>query len=142
VVKVAEELIEAVHRGQELVQIAQMIFSKLTSGITERLQQLGNGRILRLKPDGRGRNTNLGEPGPIAALASDERGTTRSAGLFAVAIGETHSFLCDPVNIWRLIAHHSAAVARQVPNADVVAPDHQNIRFFFCLLCHLLSPFA
>ena len=46
VIKVAEELVEAVHRGQEFVAVAEMVLAELPGRIALRLQQLGNGRIL------------------------------------------------------------------------------------------------
>ena len=48
VVQVAEKLIEAVHRWQELILVAQMVLAKLSGGIAERLQKFGDGRIFRL----------------------------------------------------------------------------------------------
>ena len=41
VVQVAKEFVEAVHRGQELVQIAEMVFAELAGGITLRFECRG-----------------------------------------------------------------------------------------------------
>ena len=49
VVKVAVELVEAVHGGQEFVAIAQMVLAELAGGIALRLQQLGDRRIFLLQ---------------------------------------------------------------------------------------------
>ena len=46
VVEVAEELIEAVHRGQVLVEVAQVVLAELTGGVALVLQQFGDGRDL------------------------------------------------------------------------------------------------
>ena len=46
VIKVAEELVEAVHGRQEFVAVAEMVFAELPGRITLRLQQLGYGRVL------------------------------------------------------------------------------------------------
>ena len=46
VIEVAEELVEAVHGGQEFVAVAKMVLAELPGRIALRLQQLGNGRIL------------------------------------------------------------------------------------------------
>ena len=46
VVQVAEELVEAVHGRQVLVQVAEVVLAELAGGVTERLEQLGDGRIL------------------------------------------------------------------------------------------------
>src|SRR5215471_7768508 len=48
VVEVAEELVEPVHSGQVLVEIAQMILPELSGCIPERFEELGNGRIFSL----------------------------------------------------------------------------------------------
>ena len=45
VIEVAEELVEAVHGGQEFVAIAEMVLAELPGRIALRLQQLGYGRI-------------------------------------------------------------------------------------------------
>ena len=42
VVEVAEELVEAVHRRQELVAVAEMVLAELAGGVALRLQQLGD----------------------------------------------------------------------------------------------------
>ena len=48
VIQVAEELVEAVHRGQMLVTVAQVVLAELAGGITLRLQCGRDGRILGL----------------------------------------------------------------------------------------------
>src|SRR5262249_35933394 len=45
VIEVAEELIEAVDRGQIFVQIAEVVLSVLSRRVAERLQRLGNSDI-------------------------------------------------------------------------------------------------
>jgi hypothetical protein len=52
--------------------------------------------------------------------ARDERGAARRAALLAVGIGEQHPFCGDAVDVGRSVPHHAAAVAREIPNADVV----------------------
>ena len=47
VIEVAEELVEAVHRRQVLVAVAEMVLPELSGGVAERLQQFRNVRILR-----------------------------------------------------------------------------------------------
>src|SRR5262249_14829446 len=46
VIKIAEELVETVHCRQEFVAVAEMILAELAGGITLRLEQFGDGRIL------------------------------------------------------------------------------------------------
>ena len=45
VVEIAEELVEAVHRRQVLVPVAEVVFAELASGISERLKQVGDAGI-------------------------------------------------------------------------------------------------
>jgi hypothetical protein len=51
------------------------------------------------------------------------------AALLAVGIGEKHSLVGNPVDVGREVAHQSAAVATQVGDADIVAPDDEDVRF-------------
>ena len=46
VIEVAEEFIEPVVGGQELVLVAEMVFPELPGHVAKRLEQLGDGRIL------------------------------------------------------------------------------------------------
>ena len=49
VVEVAEELVEPVHGGQELVAVAEVVLAELAGRVAERLEQIGDGRILLLQ---------------------------------------------------------------------------------------------
>ena len=84
VIQVAEELVEAVGGRQELVQVSEVVLAELAGGVAERLQQLGNGRVLGLEADRCGRHADLGEAGAEDALPGDERGAARRAALLAV----------------------------------------------------------
>ena len=46
VIKIAEELVEAVNRGQKLVAVAKMVLTELPGRVTQRLEQFGKRRIL------------------------------------------------------------------------------------------------
>ena len=60
VVEVAEELVEAVRRRQVLVAVAEVVLAELAGGVAERLQQLGDRRIVVVQPVlGPGRPTLL-----------------------------------------------------------------------------------
>ena len=87
-IEVAEELVEAVHGRQKLVAVAEMVLAELAGRVAERLQQLGDRRILRLKPDGRARQADLGQAGAERRLAGDEGGAPGGAALLAVPVGE------------------------------------------------------
>ena len=61
-------------------------------------------------------------------LAGDESRASGGAALLAVPVGEERAFLGDAVDVGRLVAHHALVVGADVPVADVVAPDDQDVR--------------
>jgi len=128
VVEVAEELVEAVQRGQELVAVAQVVLAELPGGVAERLEQLRDRRILRPQADRRRGDADLAQAGPEHALAGDERRPAGGAALLAVGVGEPHALVGDTVDVGRAVAHQPVAVAAQVRDADVIAPDHEDVR--------------
>ena len=137
VVQVAEELVEPVRGRQVLVQVAEVVLAELAGRVPQWLEQLGDGRILLLQADVHAGHPDLAHAGAVHALPGDERRPARRAALLAVGIGEKHSLVGDPVDVGREVAHHSAAVATQVRDADVVAPDDEDVRF---LVRHGSSP--
>ena len=88
VVKVAEEFVEAVVRGEELVLVPQVILPELAGGVAHGLEQLGDGRVFRRHTDIRPRHPHLGEARANGVLAGDERGPTGGAALLCVVVGE------------------------------------------------------
>src|SRR5262249_33459551 len=85
------------------------------------------------------RHADLAQPGAEDALAGDEGGAPRRAALLAVRVREPHPFVGDPVDVGRSVAHQPVAVAAEVGDPDVVAPDHENVRL---LGRHARSPFV
>src|SRR6185369_16177287 len=49
--------------------------------------------------------------------------------LLAVVVGERDALVGNAVDVGRLIAHHPAAEIAQVPGADVIPPEDQDVRF-------------
>src|SRR5260370_6772372 len=49
VVKVAEELVEAVNRRDKLIAVAEVVFAELAGNVTESLEQLPEGHLLLLQ---------------------------------------------------------------------------------------------
>jgi hypothetical protein len=127
VVEIAEELVEAVVGGQHVVQVAQVVLAKLACGVTLLLQQRGDGDDFVRHADRRCRDADLGQSGPKHALSGDERRASGGAGLLAVAVGEEHPLLGDAVDVRCLVTHQPVRVATQVRDADVVAPDDENV---------------
>ena len=130
VIEVAEELVEAVLGRQVLVLVAEVVLAELAGGVALLLEQVGDGR-------GPVRNTVVGarhadgqQAGAERMLAENERCTSGGAALLRVGVGEQRAFFGDAVDVGSLIAHDAVVVGADVVNADVVAPDHQDIRFF------------
>jgi hypothetical protein len=48
--------------------------------------------------------------------------------LLSVIVGKDRAFIGDAVDIGRAVAHHAAVVGADVPIADVVGHDHENVR--------------
>ena len=100
VVEVAEELVEAVHRRQELVLVAEVVLAELAGGVAERLEQLGDGRVFRLQADVGAGHADLGQAGADRVLAGDERGAAGGAALLGVVVGEGDAFVGRRGRCW------------------------------------------
>ena len=129
VIEIAEELVEPVHGRQIFVAIAEVVLAELTGGVAERLQHFGDGRVFRVQPDRRAGHADLGQAGADRVLTGDEARAAGGAALLAIPVGEGRPFLRDAVDVGRLIAHHAFAVMADVPIADVVSPDDEDVRF-------------
>src|SRR5882672_2864362 len=81
----------------------------------------------------------LGEAGAIDALTGDEGRPAGRAGLLAIAVGEQHALLGEPIDVRGAVAHQPVRVAAQIRLADVVAPDDEDVGFFRLCHCSLLS---
>jgi hypothetical protein len=105
-----------------------VVLAELARRIPKRLEQLGDRRILCSQPDIGARHPDLAQPRSVHALAGDERRPPHRAALLAVGIGEAHPLIGEPVDVRRPVAHQPVAVATQVRDPDVIAPDHQDVR--------------
>ena len=126
-VKVAEELIEALVGGQVFVAVSEMVLAELAGAVAEGLEQAGDGGIFRAVAQLGARQPHLGEPGAEHALAGDEGGTTGGAALLGVVVDELGAFLGDAVDVGGLVPHQPVAVAAQIALADVIAPEDQDV---------------
>src|SRR5262249_45311580 len=139
-VEVAEELVEAVDGGQELVAVAEVILAELAGGVALRLEQIGERRVLLGQSFLGAGQPDLEQARAEAALPRDEGGASRRAGLLGIEVGEHRAFLGDAVDVGRPIAHHASVVGADVPVADVVAEDDEDVRFSGCLRLRRLYP--
>ena len=122
VVEVAEELVEAVHRRQVLVLVAEVVFAELASGITERLKKIGDAGIFGPHAQRGTRDPDLAQAGAKYALPRDECRSACRAALLAVVVRKDHALVGDPIDVGRSVSHHPFREATQVRLADIVAP--------------------
>ena len=132
VIEVAEELIKPVLGGQKFIAIPKMVLSELSGGIALLLQQGCKCDVLRPDTEVSAGHPHLGQAGADRRLARDKRGAPRGTTLLPVVIGEFGTFSSDAINIRCLITHHAHVVGRQIPEADIVTPDHENVRAIHC----------
>jgi hypothetical protein len=129
VIKVAEEFVEAVIGGQEIVAVAKMVFAKLTGGISQRLRNLGDRSIdLSRSIRDRLRQTHPRQPGTKGTLAGDKSGAAGGAALLAVIVGRQRAFLGKPIDVRRALAHDARVIRADIRPADSVGHDDENIR--------------
>ena len=76
-VEIAEELVEAVHRRQRLVAIADMVLAELSGSVAEILEQTADRGIELAHAHRRAGKADLGQAAADAVLAGEER---RAAG--------------------------------------------------------------
>ena len=95
--------------------------------VAQRFEQLGDRGVLVLNALLRAGHADLEQPGAEGSLAEDERGPPRRAGLLAIVVREDGTFLREAINVRRSPAHHAAMVRADVPDADVIAKNDQNV---------------
>jgi hypothetical protein len=72
-----------------------VVLTELAGGVTLRLQQLGERRVLLGQSLLGGRQADLEQARAEATLAGDERSTSGGAGLLGVEVGEDRTLLGD-----------------------------------------------
>ena len=68
-------------------------------------------------------------------LAGDEVRATRRATGLGVVVGEQHAFLGDRVEVRRPAGHQAPMIGADVPHADVVTHDDEDVRRLGGVLC-------
>jgi hypothetical protein len=59
----------------------------------------------------------------------DERSTTGGTTLLAVPVGEERTLVGNAVDVGRFVTHHALVISADVPVADVIAPENQDVGF-------------
>src|SRR5262245_52208945 len=121
-------IVEPVHRRQVLVAVTEMVLAELPRRVAVVLEQLRNRGILCLQPDRRVREPHFAQTGAEHALAGDERRSSCRAALLSVRVGEADPLVGDAVDVGCAVPHQPVAVATEVRDADVVAPDYEDVR--------------
>ena len=116
------------YRRQKLVFIAKMVLAELAGGVTQPLERGGNRYRLRGYADGCTGLPHRCHSGSDRQLASDEVGASRRTARLGVVVGENHAFGSDLIEVRRTPSHHAAMVSADVPHADIVAHDDDDIR--------------
>ena len=77
----------------------------------------------------------VSKPGAERVLPEHERGAASGAGLLRVVVGEEDPLVRDAIDVRGAAAHHAAVIRADVADADVVAPDDEDVR----LRCSVLG---
>src|SRR5262249_3551673 len=99
VVQVAEELVEPVNSGEELVAVAQVVLAELAAHVAVRLKEFGDRRITRLETERRTWQADLSETRPDRRLSTNERRPPGGARLLAVPVGKAGPLPGDAVDV-------------------------------------------
>src|SRR4051794_8794932 len=75
-------------------------------------------------------HSDLGQAGADWVLSADEAGAPGGAALLRIIIGEGHAFFGDAVDVGGAIPHSAAAKMADVPYADVVSPQDEDVGLF------------
>ncbi len=127
-VQIAEELVEAVHGRQRFIAIANVVLAELARGIPEVLEQPADRGIQLTHAHRRAGEAHLRQPGANAVLAGEESGAARGARLLAVVVLELDAFAGDAIDVRRFVAHQAVGVGTDIRDADVIAPDDEDVR--------------
>src|SRR5882672_6336188 len=107
-----------------------MVLPELAGQIALGLEQLGNRDVPRLQTFLRARQADLEHARAKTGLAGDEAGAPGGAALLTIPVREHRPFLDDAINVGRLIAHLAVVVRGDIPPADVVDPEDEDVGFF------------
>src|SRR5262249_15781174 len=110
VVKVPEEFIEPVSRWKELVSVTEMVLTKLSTYIAERLQHIGDRWVFRPQTEIGSWQSHFSKTGANRGLASNECGPAGRTTLLSIPISKEAAFSCYPIDIRRPVSHHSEVV--------------------------------
>ena len=135
VVQVAKELIKTVLGGQKFIAVTEVILAELATGITERFQQFSQRRVFRLNAEVSARDAHLGQSSANGVLARDKCGASSGAALLAIIVSKDYPLIGDAIDIGCVVTHHAQTIATDIPVADIIAPNHEDIRLLSGMCC-------
>src|SRR4029077_1186248 len=118
-----------VDRRQVFVAVPEMILTELTRRVTKWLQKLSESHVSRLQTRRRAGQSDFAQAGAQSALAGDERRAAGRAALFGVIVSEHHTFLCDAVDVRRLVSHQAKRVGADIGLPNVIPENNEDVRF-------------
>ena len=127
VVEVTKEFIKSMHGGKMLVQVTLVVLTELSCRIAQAFHDRGDGDIGFLPAFLGTGQAHLGHTGPNGNVSAEECRPAGRARLLGIVICKANPFTRDPINIRGLEAHHTPIVVADVPGADIITPDHEDI---------------
>ena len=106
-----------------------MVLAELARGVAEILEQAADRGIQLAHAHRRAGKAHLGQAAANAVLTGKERRAARGARLLAVVMLELDALAADAVDARRLIAHQAIRIGADVRDADVIAPNDEDIGF-------------
>ena len=129
VIEVAEELVEAVDSRQKFILVAKVILAELAGGIPHVLEHSGNGHRLGGQAYRRAGLPDRSHAGADRQHTGDEVRPARRATCLGVVVGKQHPLFGQFIEVRRTAGHQAAMVGADVPHADVVAHDDNDVGF-------------
>ena len=118
------------YRREKLIEVAKMVLAELPGGIAHGFEHRGDGRRGRRHADLGTRLADCRHAGADRQLAGDEVRATRRATRLGIVVGEKHAVLGELIEVRRPAGHHASVVSADVPNADIIAHDEDDVRLF------------
>lgn len=115
------------HGRQMLISVTLMVFAELASGISLALEYGGHGDISFLPTFFSARHANFCHARSHRCRAADEGCAASRTALLGVVVREADTLFSNAVDVWRLVAHHAAIVVADVPSADIVTPNDEDV---------------
>src|SRR5882724_3250927 len=113
----------------------EMVLADLRGGIAVRLEQFGDCWVLVLDTLLGGRQADCQQTRAERRLPQDKGGPAGRAGLLGVVISKECALFGDAVDVGRASTHHPAMVGADIPDADIVGHDHDDVRLLGDRLC-------